>query len=149
MKLWQTRTENKYFVKILWHLLGECVKVTVLLVCSICIVHHFLIFFSIIDLCYFFLCIKRANRLMNSIMNNIFCLMTCLFSPFFFLQVHQLSLSLFFFFERIFTYLLSTYNVSLHCIHTKSDKYYIHLQKKIVQILQMCTTFTNFYVFTI
>ena len=34
MKLWPTTTENKYFVKILWHLLGECVKATVVLVCS-------------------------------------------------------------------------------------------------------------------
>ena len=34
MKLWLTTTENKCFVKMLWHLLGECVKVTVLLVCS-------------------------------------------------------------------------------------------------------------------
>ena len=34
MNLWLTTIENKYFVKMLWHLLGECVKVTVLLVCS-------------------------------------------------------------------------------------------------------------------
>ena len=34
MKLWPTTTKNKCFVKILWHLLGECVKATVLLVCS-------------------------------------------------------------------------------------------------------------------
>ena len=44
MKLWPTITENKCFVKMLWHLLGECVKNIVLLVCSICIVHRF--FFS-------------------------------------------------------------------------------------------------------
>ena len=39
----------------------------------------------------------------------------------------------------------------LHCIHTKSSTYYIHLQKKkkIVQNFQMCTTFANFYVFII
>ena len=46
-------TKNKYFVKMLWHLLGECVKVTALLVCSICTVHQiffshrFVLFFSI------------------------------------------------------------------------------------------------------
>ena len=34
MKLWSTTNENKYFVKMLWHLLGECVKAIVLLVCS-------------------------------------------------------------------------------------------------------------------
>ena len=44
MKLWLTTTENKYFVKILWHLLGEYVKTTILLVCSICTVHHFFYF---------------------------------------------------------------------------------------------------------
>ena len=34
MKMWLTTTENKCFVKMLWHLLDECVKVIVLLVCS-------------------------------------------------------------------------------------------------------------------
>ena len=34
MKIWQTTTKNKCFVKMLWHLLGEYVKTTVLLVCS-------------------------------------------------------------------------------------------------------------------
>ena len=34
MKLWPTIAENKCFVKMLWHLLGECVIVKVLLVCS-------------------------------------------------------------------------------------------------------------------
>ena len=45
MKLWLTTTENKCFVKMLWHLLGEYVKTTVLLVCSICTVHRFFYFF--------------------------------------------------------------------------------------------------------
>ena len=45
MKLWPTIIENKYFVKMLWHLLGKCVKVIVLLVCSICTVHRFFLFF--------------------------------------------------------------------------------------------------------
>ena len=44
MKLWLTTTENKYFMKILWHLLGEYVKTTILLVCSIYTVHHFFYF---------------------------------------------------------------------------------------------------------
>ena len=34
MKLWPTITENKCFVKILRHLLGKCVKVAILLICS-------------------------------------------------------------------------------------------------------------------
>ena len=38
MKLWPTTIKNKCFVKMLWHLLGEFVKATVLLVCSICTV---------------------------------------------------------------------------------------------------------------
>ena len=41
MKLWQITTENKFFVKMLWHLLGEYVKATILLVYSICTVHRF------------------------------------------------------------------------------------------------------------
>ena len=44
MKLWLTTIENKYFVKILWYLLGEYVKTTILLVCSIYTVHHFFYF---------------------------------------------------------------------------------------------------------
>ena len=54
MKLWPTITENKYFVKMLWHLLGEYVKVTVLLVCSICIVHRFFFFFPQSSICALF-----------------------------------------------------------------------------------------------
>ena len=34
MKLWLTTTENKFFVKMLWHLLDKCVKTIVLLVYS-------------------------------------------------------------------------------------------------------------------
>ena len=44
MKLWPITTKNKYFVKMLWHLLGEYVKLTVLLVYSICTVHRFFYF---------------------------------------------------------------------------------------------------------
>ena len=54
MKLWPATTKNKCFVKMFWHLLDECVKATVLLVCSIR-TSFFFIFFSIIDLCSFFL----------------------------------------------------------------------------------------------
>ena len=56
MKLWPTTTENKYFVKILWHLLDECVKVTILLVCSSDTVAttFFLFLFSSIFRLYFF-----------------------------------------------------------------------------------------------
>ena len=48
MKLWPTTTENKSFVKMLWYLLGECIKTTVLLVGSICTFffnHRFVLFF--------------------------------------------------------------------------------------------------------
>ena len=120
--------------------------------CSSLLFHFYLLlFFSVINLCsFFFLYIKRAYRLMNSVMNSIFCLVTYLFSLFFFFFFFSPTwFELVFFFERIFICLLFTCSVSLHCIHTKSNKYYIHLQKKNVQILQMCTTFTNFYVFTI
>ena len=56
MKLWPITTKNKCFVKMWWHLLGGCVKVTILLVCSICI------FFLIMDLYSFFLYIKVRMR---------------------------------------------------------------------------------------
>ena len=57
--MWPTTTENKCFVKMLWHLLGEYVKATVLLVCSICTIHRFFLFFYfysflVIDLCSLF-----------------------------------------------------------------------------------------------
>ena len=42
-------------------------------------------------------------------------------------------------FLRIFICLFCTYNVSLHCIHTKNGKYYIHLPKK------KSTNFANVY----
>ena len=54
MKLWPTTTENKCFVKMLWHLLDECVKITVLLVCSICAHHHFFFIFSQSSICALF-----------------------------------------------------------------------------------------------
>ena len=56
MKLWPTTTKNKYFVKILWHLLSECVKVIVLLICSICTFFFFNHWFVL-----FFLIYKSAN----------------------------------------------------------------------------------------
>ena len=59
MKLQPTTTKNKFFVKILWHLLGECEKTTVLLVCSSGTVATvgtaFLFFFPIFRLYFFFL----------------------------------------------------------------------------------------------
>ena len=76
---------------------------------------------------------------MNSIMTSIFSLVTCLFPPFFPSSSPTWS-ELVFFFQWIFICLLSTCNVSLHCIHTKSSKYYIHLQQK-----KNCTNFANVY----
>ena len=124
MKLWSTTTENKYFVKMLWHLLGECVKVTTLLVCSICTVHFFFFNHRFV---LFFLYIKIANRLMHSVINSVFGLLTCLFLPFLFFKFTNLVWGFFFFFLRIFICLFCTCNVSLHCIHTKGSKYYTHL----------------------
>ena len=44
---------------------------------------------------------------MNSVMNSIFGLVICLFPLFFFLQVHQLGLSLFFSFKgSLYVYFL-------------------------------------------
>ena len=47
MKLWPTITENKCFVKMLWHLLGEYVKATIFLLCSICTIHCFLFLYLV------------------------------------------------------------------------------------------------------
>ena len=58
MKLWPTTTENKYFVKMLWHLLDKCVKVTVLLVCSsgtVATMFFLFLFSSVFHLYFFFL----------------------------------------------------------------------------------------------
>ena len=123
MKLWPTMNENKCFVKMLWHLLGECVKAIILLVCSICTVYYFFFlnnFFShrfVLS----FLYIKSANRLMNSVMNNIFGLVTCLFPLFFPFKFTNLVWACFFLLKD-FICLLFTCNVSLHCIHTKNSK---------------------------
>ena len=58
MKLWSTTTENKCFVKMLWHLLGECVKATVLLICSSGTVATEL-FFSLLFVLFFLLNIYK------------------------------------------------------------------------------------------
>ena len=73
---------------------------------------------------------------MNSVMNNIFGLVSCLFPLFNFFFFFLISSSSPTWFDLIFFLLKDLYmftftcNVSLHCIHTKSRKYYIHLQKK-------------------
>ena len=54
MKLWLTTTKNKYFVKILWHLLGKRVKAIVFLVYSSDIVATFFFFFLSVFLFNFF-----------------------------------------------------------------------------------------------
>ena len=76
--------------------------------CSSLFILFYFYFFLVIDLCSFFLYIKRVNRLMNSVINNIFGLVTCLFLPFFFsLQVHQLGLASFFSFKwSLYVYFL-------------------------------------------
>ena len=85
-------------------------------------------FFPVIDLYFFFsIYIKRANRLINSIMNSIFGLVTCLFSLFFSFKFTNLVWACFFSFKgSLCVYFLLVRNVSLHCIHTKNSKYYIH-----------------------
>ena len=128
-------------------LVGWMCKSYSILVCSICTVHVFkkyiyiyvlFIFFSFLFFFFlfsrhwfvlFFLFLKRANKLMNGVMNIIFGLVTCLPSPppLFFSSSPTWFEFFFFFFKWIFICLLCTYNVSLHCIHRKSSKYYIHL----------------------
>ena len=50
MKLWPATTENKCFVKMLWHLLSKYVKTIVLLVCP----SSFFFFFSQSSICVLF-----------------------------------------------------------------------------------------------
>ena len=83
-------------------------------------------------------------------MNNIFGLVNCLFPPpppiFFFFLISSSSptwLELIFFLLKDLYMFTFTCNVSLHCIHTKSSKYYIHLQKKknytnLVNVYNIC-----------
>ena len=123
--------------------------------CSSLFFIYYYYFFLVIDFCSFFLYIKRANRLMNSIMNSIFGLVTCLFPPFFFLHVHQFGLSFFLFFSFSFKWSLYVYFLLVmyaYIVYTQkvaNITYIYKKKKKIVQFLQMCITFTNFYVFTI
>ena len=97
MKLWPTTTENKCFVKMLWHLLGECIKITILLICSICTVHH-LFFFLVINLC--------------SLFYNIFALLIQHFSLFIYGSILVSHFVFFFFF---FKALNSIYSTKQHC----------------------------------
>ena len=100
--------------------------------------------------------IKRVNRFMNSVFWFIqlgsYTFYFILFY-FIFLQAHLLVWAFFFIY---FFYFFYFYNISificLHCRYTKSGKYYTYLHTKkvnIVQILQVCTKFSNFYVSTI
>ena len=67
--------------------------------------------------------IKRPNRLMNSNFGLVSC-------HFFFPSSLVWTYFCFIILLRIFICLFCTCNISLYCIHTKSDKYYIHLKKK-------------------
>ena len=94
--------------------------------------------------------IKRVNRFMNSVFWFIqLGSYTFYFILFYFPSSKPIGLSFFFFFFLIFN--ISIF-ICLHCRYTKSGKYYTHLHTKkvnIVQILQMCTKFSKFYVSTI
>ena len=56
MKLWPTTTKNKCFVKILWHLLGECVKLR-----YFWFVQYVLFFFNHRFVLFFLIIFKSAN----------------------------------------------------------------------------------------
>ena len=103
MKIWQTTTKNKCFVKMLWHLLGEYVKTIVLLVCSIC---TFFFFFNH-RFVLFVLIYKSAN--------GCAVLLHCTSSVFALYIYSAILLSHFvFFYLFIFKVLNSCYNTTLH-----------------------------------
>ena len=81
--------------------------------------------------------IKRPNRLMNSNFGLVSC-------HFFFPSSLVWTYFCFIILLRIFICLFCTCNISLYCIHTKNDKYYIHLQKK-KKNDKYCTNFANVY----
>ena len=95
MKLWLTTTENKCFVKMLWHLLGECVKVTVLLVYSICT------FFFQSSICALFSLIYKIANACTMILHGTSTM------PF-----YWVTLSLFYF---LFLVLNSSYSTKQYC----------------------------------
>ena len=97
MKLWLTTIENKCFMK---HLLGEYVKIIILLVCSICTVHRlfYFYFFPVIDLCSFFY--------------SIFALFIWRFSPFIYSSI-LVSHFVFLFFSLLFVLFFPFY--IYHC----------------------------------
>ena len=107
MKLWLTTIENKCFMK---HLLGEYVKIIILLVCSICTVHRlfYFYFFPVIDLCSFFY--------------SIFALFIWRFSPFIYSSI-LVSHFVFLFFSLLFVLFFPFYiyhctsSVFALCVH--------------------------------
>ena len=115
MKLWPTTTENKCFVKMLWHLLGEYVKTIVLLVCSICTFffffnHQFVLFFLI-----------SINFIKSSYAAIVFC--HCSYNVFHCSSTVQFwwaTLSFFFF----FLVLNSSYNTRWHCSNSSYSFYF-------------------------
>ena len=127
MKLWPTTTENKCFVKMLWHLLSKYVKTIVLLVCPS---SFFFFFFSVIDLCSFFysifaLFIQRFS---------LFICSSILVSHFFFLNSSYStkwhSSNIFFFFSLPFVlfFLLNIYkNPHIYC-YTNTTNFTIFSQ---------------------
>ena len=104
MKLWPTTTENKCFVKMLWHLLDKCVKVTVLLICSICT------FFLIIDLCFF------SYISINYIKSGYAATMFCHYSY----NVFHCSSTVQFWYATLsfFLVLNNSYNTRWHCSYS-------------------------------
>ena len=133
-------------------MLSECVKATVLLVCSLCVVYRFFFFFSVIDLCSFFYSIftRFIQRFSLFIYTSIlvshfvffsfffFCL---LFVPFFsFYIYHSTSsvfalyiysanlLSHFVFYLFIYLVLNSSYSTELVYLTLLSQNSLFHIQ---------------------
>ena len=105
----------------LWHLLGEYVKATVLLVCSICTVHRFFFLFPVIDLCSFFY--------------SIFALFIQRFSLFIYSSI-LVSHFVFFFFKV----LNISYSSKRHCSYNSYFFFFFPFQSSV------CTFFFLLYI---
>ena len=120
MKLWQITTENKCFVKMLWHLLGKCVKTTILLVCS-----SGIFFFSLLFVLFFLLNIYKNPHIycyINTTNFTIFSFSTvvlhCSYSVFHCSSTVPFWLATFFF-SLLFVlfFPLYIYSVFALCVH--------------------------------
>ena len=116
-------------------MLSKCVKSIVLLICLICTIYHLFIYFSRHRFVLFFYYKKRANKLINSIINSIFDLVICLFFKF-----TNLIWVFFFLFSSSFKWSLYVYFLLVMPHNCSLDSLYQNFTKRLYdQILKLPT----------